>query len=409
MNRITLRATQSPYGDYTKGSVLSQNELDGNFIYIKGETIYSAFTSNNDVTLKKYNGNDISFTVGGNGNKWYIPSGDTVVISENYESFIYGDFYVFGSLYLDTNSKLVVLNGNIYVAGTITGPGDIYTINLPTFDTFVTGGTYSNNAITFTNNTGGTFSVTGIVSNSSPIMVDGSTLYSVTPATSNFSTSNSIFFGENAGYQATNAYQSNFFGPSAGYNADGAYSSNFFGPYAGFYATNANESNFLGSYAGFAATNAYYSNFIGYQTGQNASNASYSNLFGYNVGNTFTSNNIGSNNIIIGTNISLPDATSNAINIGGVLFGLNTNSNTGGNPSITPSTGGKIGIQVVTPTSTLDINGDNGYSQFRLRTSYTPSSSGDTNGNIGDIAWDNTYIYIKTDTGWGRTQLDYSF
>jgi hypothetical protein len=57
----------------------------------------------------------------------------------------------------------------------------------------------------------------------------------------------------------------------------------------------------------------------------------------------------------------------------------------------------------------LDVSGTTGYNQIRMRTSYTPTSSGDTNGNIGDIAWDNTYIYIKTNTGWGRTQLSYGF
>jgi sRNA-binding carbon storage regulator CsrA len=45
---------------------------------------------------------------------------------------------------------------------------------------------------------------------------------------------------------------------------------------------------------------------------------SYSTLIGYNVGCTIGS--IGSNNIIIGTNISLSAGTTNSINLGGVLF-----------------------------------------------------------------------------------------
>ena len=76
--------------------------------------------------------------------------------------------------------------------------------------------------------------------------------------------------------------------------------------------------------AGRDATNASNSNFLGPYAGQSATNASYSNLFGFSVGNSFSGNNIGSNNIIIGTNISLPNATANAINIGGVLFGIGT-------------------------------------------------------------------------------------
>ena len=56
---------------------------------------------------------------------------------------------------------------------------------------------------------------------------------------------NSIFLGENAGIEATDAYDSNFFGDFAGYQA-----------------THASNSNFIGSNSGSGATNAYQSNFI---------------------------------------------------------------------------------------------------------------------------------------------------
>lgn len=36
---------------------------------------------------------------------------------------------------------------------------------------------------------------------------------------------------------------------------------------------------------------------------------------------------------------------------------------------------------------------------------YTPTSSADTNGNIGDLAWDDNFIYQKVSTGWKRTAL----
>lgn len=61
------------------------------------------------------------------------------------------------------------------------------------------------------------------------------------------------------------------------------------------------------------------------------------------------------------------------------------------------------------PTSSLDVYGDSGYSQLRLRKSYTPTSHTDTNGKVGDVAWDGEYIYIKTTQGWGRSTLDYNF
>jgi hypothetical protein len=75
---------------------------------------------------------------------------------------------------------------------------------------------------------------------------------------------------------------------------------------------------FHGLQAGYKATSANNSNF--WVTGfYKSNNASYSTLIGYNIGANVLSS-IGSNNIIIGTNISLPSATTNSINLGGVLF-----------------------------------------------------------------------------------------
>jgi hypothetical protein len=185
----------------------------------------------------------------------------------------------------------------------------------------------------------------------------------------------SNFLGENAGNGATDAANSNFFGQNAGYGAAGAYQSNFMGTQAGIYATNAAYSNFMGTQAGIYATGASHSNFMGYQAGYLASNAnqssfigqnagyqatgaSNSNLFGYNVGNGGVLGSLGSNNIIIGTNISLPSGTTNSINLGGVLFGNNTYSGTTGIPSISAQTQGRIGINVVTPSEALHVSGN---------------------------------------------------
>lgn len=168
----------------------------------------------------------------------------------------------------------------------------------------------------------------------------------------------SNLFGYRAGQNATGANNSSFFGSNAGNGATNAYYSTFIGQNAGYGATTANESNFLGQQAGYQATNALRSNFFGTSAGASATNASYSNLFGYLAGKTFGSNNIGTNNIIIGTNISLPNATTNSINIGGVLFGTGTYSSIVGTPSISANTSGKIGIGVVTPTEKLHVSGN---------------------------------------------------
>ncbi len=75
-NYLNLRIVNSPYGDVTKGSVLSQSELDNNFIFLKGNVIYTALTDNGIVTLKKYNGDDIIFSGGTTGSSTF--TGGTV-------------------------------------------------------------------------------------------------------------------------------------------------------------------------------------------------------------------------------------------------------------------------------------------------------------------------------------------
>jgi len=80
-NYLILRTLNSPYGDTTKGSVLSQSELDDNFIYLKGNIIYTAITDNGLVTLKKYNGEDLVFSGGTGGGGGGTGSGDSYWIS----------------------------------------------------------------------------------------------------------------------------------------------------------------------------------------------------------------------------------------------------------------------------------------------------------------------------------------
>jgi hypothetical protein len=42
-------------------------------------------------------------------------------------------------------------------------------------------------------------------------------------------------------------------------------------------------------------------------------------------------------------------------------------------------------------------------------TNFTPSSSGDTSGVVGQITYDNNFLYVKTGLGWGRLGLGYGF
>jgi hypothetical protein len=89
-------------------------------------------------------------------------------------------------------------------------------------------------------------------------------------------------------------------------------------------------------------------------------------LIGHNVGRNYNNTNgIGSNNIIIGTNITLEDNQKDSINIGGIIFGTGSYSNT-----ITPypfsgSQGiGKIGINITNPTYSFQVSGSVGFTNL---------------------------------------------
>lgn len=131
------------------------------------------------------------------------------------------------------------------------------------------------------------------ISSSYPIAVTGSTLQSVSPAGGvGGSTTDSVFLGYQAGYQAANANNSNFLGYQAGYLAISASNSIFMGYSAGIYAWKAYSSNFLGISAGDGAEFANNSNFLGYNAGLGSYSASYSNFIGAVAGaNAYNANN----------------------------------------------------------------------------------------------------------------------
>jgi hypothetical protein len=87
----------------------------------------------------------------------YVPSGVTVTVPTNTQKFIYGDTVIDGELIIEAGGELFVLNGNVIASGgTITQFGDIVTVDLPEFNTFVTNGTFNptTKQISFTGNFG---------------------------------------------------------------------------------------------------------------------------------------------------------------------------------------------------------------------------------------------------------------
>jgi hypothetical protein len=63
---------------------------------------------------------------------------------------------------------------------------------------------------------------------------------------------------------------------------------------------------------------------------------------------------------------------------------------------------GKMGVMTSAPTTALDVNG----SGIRIRQPMTPTSSADPVGNVGDWAWDEQHVYVKTSAGWKRSTLE---
>ena len=141
-NYLILRSQNSPYNDVTKGSVLSFADMDNNLLFLKGNIIYTATTNAGVVTLKKYNGEDITFVGGGSGTF----SGGTVT----------GPTIFTNGLTANTiSATTLMLNG----------------VSISSFNNYVTGGTYSNGTLTLNNGNGG-ISVTGFT-NGTPFYLYG--------------------------------------------------------------------------------------------------------------------------------------------------------------------------------------------------------------------------------------------
>jgi len=221
----------------------------------------------------------------------------------------------------------------------------------------------------------------------------------------NNSAQNSNFIGQSSGYGATGASNSNFLGTSAGLGATNAYYSNFLGLFSGQAATNANSSNFLGYFSGQGATGANNSSFLGTYAGAGATHASYSLAIGYQSAyNAASTYGIGSNNIILGTNITLADTTSNAVNIGGLIFGTGSYATTTGNP-YSGSANGKIGINQPKPQYSLDVSGSINIAQFLLMQPQNPLPQPGVSGSLA-VSGSPVSLYFyngtTTNSGWAK-------
>jgi hypothetical protein len=143
-----------------------------------------------------------------------------------------------------------------------------------------------------------------------------------------------------------------------------------------------------------------------------------------------TSTAIGNEATAIG---DLSTAIGNTIIVEGeysVGIGLDISSHTVTPDNVMSIMGGNVGIGKTAPSYLLDVSGGAGIvAQFSGRvkgadavndnefvtksqvksvvtTHYTPTGTSDSNGDVGDTAWDDNYFYVKTPDGWKRAELE---
>jgi len=153
-------------GGTVTGNTIFQSGLTANTLNVTGNTLLSGLTATTISATTYYNlpVTADTFVTG------FTLSSNTITLTQN-RTDSYSSFTISLSAYTgssSTSGAYLPLSGGTVTGGTIFQSGvTANTIsattyqNLPT-DIRVTGGTYTNGTITFTNNTGGTFNVTGL-------------------------------------------------------------------------------------------------------------------------------------------------------------------------------------------------------------------------------------------------------
>lgn len=168
--------------------------------------------------------------------------------------------------------------------------------------------------------------------------------------------SGNVLIGDQAGAYTTQVYNTNAIGFQAGSGITNSVGVNSIGDYSGI-DSSAWQTTFVGFQAGGHST-VSHSLFIGENAGYYNS-SSYSTFIGYYAGASDSFKpKLGNNNIIIGTNITLPENRNDSINIGGILFGTGSHANILLTDPYSGSVGnGRIGINVVNPQYALHVSG----------------------------------------------------
>jgi hypothetical protein len=206
-NKLILRTQVSPYGDETKGSVLSQAELDNNFIFLKGLDINNVNLDGTTLQLNRLNGEVLSVSLdnfvgpagpagsdgapgaqgpagpagsGGGGSVTAATYDNSLGVltlenSDNTTINVTGFFTASNDKYVDTftfnqaNFDMTISRND--------GWSQTRSLSILASDMTVTGGTYSSTTgvVTFTTNSGNTFQVTGFSSGYTNIYTSAAT------------------------------------------------------------------------------------------------------------------------------------------------------------------------------------------------------------------------------------------
>ncbi len=338
------------------------NTTGSNNVYIGNETGRDNTTGSNNVFI----GNEAGYNETGS-NKLYIDNNNTS------SPLLYGEF----------NNDLLQINGTLNIQGNYSFP----TSDGASGEALTTDGagnlTWSSTVVGATTSVADADSDTKIqveegsddniirfdMSGTEFIRLDSGRIEIV-------NTGNSIFIGEEAGYNDN--YSSNynlFMGYQSGYENTSGYGNIFTGYKSGYGNTTGYSNLFLGSSAGRNNTSGFGNIFLGSETGEGNDDGQYNVMIGYQAG---TSNTSGDKNIFIGyragknatgsnklyidnSATSSPliygDFSSNLIEINGALTvtdKITTNSNwisgDGDDEGIFINSDGNIGIGTNSPT-----------------------------------------------------------
>ena len=235
VNCLTLRGI--------KGSALTHGELDNNFLCL-------------DTAISSLN----NYVSTGLGNRWFVPSGITVTVPNDFQTFIYGDLIVEGIIDTQENGQLVVLNGNLIMSGgSVVGSGTTFVIQLPDFDTKVSGFSFNNSTydLTITQNDASTFTTNlGLLA----------TDVKITGGTYDPNTGSATFYNNSGGSFTVTGFLTGFtdnYVTGGTYN-NGTSSIDFVGtPYFPPFSVNLSQLKFTGNTSGDCITELHVSNLYG--------------------------------------------------------------------------------------------------------------------------------------------------